>query len=109
MNCPACGNTLTAITAGDITVDACKGGCGGIWFDTLEIKKVDESSQSAGETLLHIDRNPMVHPDPSQRAQLNCPKCGAHMTRHFFSVKKQVLVDECPACGGTWVDAGELA
>jgi len=30
------------------------------------------------------------------------------MMRHFFSVKKQVEVDECPGCGGFWLDAGEL-
>ena len=30
------------------------------------------------------------------------------MQRHYFSVKRQVEVDECPACGGFWLDAGEL-
>jgi len=30
------------------------------------------------------------------------------MMRHFFSVKKEVEVDECPGCGGFWLDAGEL-
>ena len=30
------------------------------------------------------------------------------MMRHFFSVKKQVGVDECPGCAGIWLDAGEL-
>ena len=29
--------------------------------------------------------------------------------RHFFSDKKKVEVDECPGCGGFWLDAGELA
>jgi Zn-finger nucleic acid-binding protein len=31
------------------------------------------------------------------------------MMRHFFSVKRQVAVDECPSCGGYWLDVGELA
>jgi Zn-finger nucleic acid-binding protein len=30
------------------------------------------------------------------------------MMRHFFSIKKDVEVDECPGCGGFWLDAGEL-
>jgi len=30
------------------------------------------------------------------------------MMRHFFSVKQAVEVDECPSCGGFWLDAGEL-
>ena len=38
MNCPACGNVMTEVTAGDIRVDACKGGCGGLWFDEWELR-----------------------------------------------------------------------
>jgi Zn-finger nucleic acid-binding protein len=30
------------------------------------------------------------------------------MMRHFFSVKREVEVDECAACAGIWLDAGEL-
>jgi uncharacterized protein len=109
MKCPACGNSLSSIPVGELTVDACQGGCGGIWFDRLELAKVDESSQSAGEKLLQIARNPAVKFGPDNRPRLSCPRCGVIMMRHFFSVKKQVLVDECPQCGGTWLDAGELA
>jgi Zn-finger nucleic acid-binding protein len=29
--------------------------------------------------------------------------------RHFFSAKRRVEVDQCPNCGGYWLDAGELA
>ncbi len=28
--------------------------------------------------------------------------------QHFFSVKKEVAVDECPKCAGIWLDYGEL-
>jgi hypothetical protein len=31
------------------------------------------------------------------------------MMRHFYSPLKKVMVDECPNCGGFWLDAGELA
>lgn len=109
MKCPACGNPLSPITVGGITVNACQGGCGGIWFDRFELSKVDEPSQSAGESLLHIERNPAIQLDRNKRPQLMCPGCGVIMMRHFFSVGKQVLVDECPECAGTWLDAGELA
>ena len=30
------------------------------------------------------------------------------LKRHFFSAKKRVEVDQCPNCGGYWLDAGEL-
>ncbi len=107
MKCPACGNQLQQVAAGDVTVDVCKGGCGGIWFDNFELKKFDEPHEEAGQALLEIELAPNVSVDHSKR--LNCPKCdGVVMMRHFFSVKKQVEVDECPNCAGFWLDAGEL-
>ena len=107
MNCPACGNVLQTMTVSNIAVDVCEGGCGGIWFDNFELKKFDEPHESAGEELLDIEQDPSITVDRSQR--LKCPKCDdVVMMRHFFSVKKEVEVDECPGCGGFWLDAGEL-
>ena len=51
MNCPACKRVLEQLTVGDVTVDACRGGCGGIWFDNLELEKFDEPHEAAGEVL----------------------------------------------------------
>jgi Zn-finger nucleic acid-binding protein len=107
MNCPACSNPLHQMTVSDIQVDVCRGGCGGIWFDNFELKKFDEPHESAGQALLNIKRNPKLNIDHTKR--LKCPKCdNIVMMRHFFSVKKQVVVDQCPGCGGYWLDAGEL-
>jgi len=95
------------MTVGDVTVDVCKGGCGGIWFDQFEFKKFDEPHESQGQALLEIERNPALTIDHTKR--LKCPRCdNVVMMRHFFSVKKEVDVDECPGCGGFWLDAGEL-
>jgi len=107
MKCPVCGNVLQEMTVGNVTVDVCKGGCGGIWFDNFELKKFDEPNESAGESLLDIERDASIVVDHTKR--LKCPKCDdIVMMRHFFSVKKEVEVDECPNCGGFWLDAGEL-
>ena len=107
MKCPACGNMLQEVTVEDVTVDVCKGGCGGIWFDQFELKKFDEPHESAGQALLDVERDQSITVDRTKR--LNCPKCDdIVMMRHFFSVKKDVEVDECPGCGGFWLDAGEL-
>jgi uncharacterized protein len=37
---------------------------------------------------------------------MRCPRCGAKLVerRHHH-----VIIDECPECGGTWLDKGELA
>ncbi len=108
MNCPACARELTTMTAGAITVDVCAGGCGGIWFDHFELAKVDEQSESAGEALLDVPRDPSLTVDLERRR--SCPKCGPQMVmmRHFTSVARKVTIDECPGCGGIWLDAGEL-
>jgi uncharacterized protein len=91
-----------------ITLDVCRGGCGGIWFDRYELMKVDEMREFAGTELLDIGRDRTLVVDHNKR--LSCPKdLGVVMMRHFSSVKRRVTVDECPSCRGYWLDAGELA
>lgn len=109
MKCPACDRELTKLTVGEVEVDICKGGCGGVWFDAFELEKFDEPHESAGEELLQLAAEKTVTPDLERKRK--CPRCGDGVTmlRHFFSVKRQVRVDECPGCGGVWLDAGELA
>jgi len=108
MKCPTCGNELTQVIAGEIVADVCKNGCGGIWFDHYEFEKIDEKHEAEGEPLLHIERNPSVKVIHGEKRK--CPCCSdIVMMQHFFSVKEQVELDECPKCGGIWLDAGELA
>lgn len=108
MICPACGHGLTPVTSEGITLDACEGGCGGLWFDQFELKKVDEAHEAAGEAFLAISKQPGRVADREKRH--SCPKCpDIVMRRYFSSAKRQVAVDECPNCGGVWLDDGELA
>ncbi len=107
MNCPACGDTMTEKTIADLTVDVCEGGCGGIWFDNRELQKVDEAHEAAGEPLLDVAHDPQRSVDRSKRYM--CPRCvDVVMMRHHASVKGEVTVDECPKCGGHFLDQGEL-
>lgn len=108
MKCPACERELERTEVGDIALDVCRNGCGGIWFDNFELEKVDEQHEGAGEALLDIQPDSGVHVDHSQVRP--CPKCGdVLMMKHFVSVKHEVEVDECAGCGGIWLDFGELA
>lgn len=93
---------------GKLVVDVCQDGCGGIWFDAFELQQVDEQNEVAGEPLLHIRRDQRIVVDPLRKRE--CPRCaGMKLHRHFFSAKRRIEVDECPNCGGYWLDAGELA
>jgi Zn-finger nucleic acid-binding protein len=108
MKCIVCENKLSPIKAGNVVVDVCLGGCGGIWFDNFELQKFDEPHEHATQLLLKVRRKEGLTIDHSQKR--NCPKCDDMvMMRHFFSAQRRVEVDECPNCGGYWLDAGELA
>ena len=80
MECPVCTKALSTTTFGRITVEVCKGGCGGIWLDRYELMRVDETDESVGEGLLEIERDPNLEVDPSKR--LNCPKCPELASAH---------------------------
>ena len=98
---------MTNVEVGGVGVDVCKGGCGGIWFDTYEFRKFDEPHEEAGTELLDVEIDPNVKVDLSERRK--CPKCADFtLMRHFFSAKKAVEIDECAGCAGVWLDAGEL-
>ncbi len=107
MKCPACNHDLTEIEVGGVLVDICKGGCGGIWFDNRELEKFDEMHELDGEKLLDIETAKTVVVDHSERR--HCPRCETMiMMRHFTSIRRETEVDECPKCGGFWLDLGEL-
>ena len=57
---------------------------------------------------MEIQRDERIVVDASRKRE--CPRCpDVKLKRHFFSAKRQIEVDECPNCGGYWLDAGELA
>ena len=94
MKCPACFDELTAFQVGNLTVDVCQGGCGGVWFDAFELQKVDEERESIGEPLLHIERDEHLIVDQSRKRE--CPRCaGVKLHRHFLA----------PNAGSKWTSA----
>jgi Zn-finger nucleic acid-binding protein len=108
MKCPACFNVLRQYQVGSIHVDVCHQGCGGIWFDAFELQQVDEVHETAGDLLLHVQGNAELVVDHGRKRA--CPKCeGVKLKRRFFSARREIEIDECPGCGGCWLDAGELA
>lgn len=108
MQCPACHNQLSTRDAGDFEVDVCQGGCGGLWFDQLELKRLDEPHEGEGSSLLSVERISGFEVDHESKRQ--CPKCDEQtMLRSFYSPRIHVEVDHCPGCGGHWLDVGELS
>lgn len=108
MLCPVCEITLSEIPVEDFFVLACKGGCGGLWFESGTLQDVDDMDEDAGEALLEIQRDAKKDIDKSMR--LSCPRCeGITMHRHRHGPFSSVEIDECPQCAGIWLNAGSLA
>jgi len=107
MDCPRTGKPLKAVKVGGIEVDISEG-CGGVWFDNHELKKFTSTSSELGKVLAeHLKSFHNSLADDGQR--LNCPKdTDVVMMRRYFSARQQIEIDECPACGGVWLDAEEL-
>lgn len=108
MNCPRCATAMIEMSNHDVKVDVCQNSCGGIWFDWLELKKMDEEHESDESFISQLSGN--SHKPAIEDERVNCPTCDDNqvMMRRFWSIKKGVEIDECPKCGGFWLDAGEL-
>jgi hypothetical protein len=114
MRCPACNALLHTITvqtnnADALEVEICSQGCGGLWFDRFELKKVDENHEQLGARLIALSSQAKGEVLPGSRKRM-CPKCSnTVLHRHFSSIQRSIEVDECPGCAGIWLDQGELA
>jgi Zn-finger nucleic acid-binding protein len=86
-------------------------GCGGVWFDNLEFEKFDEAKESAGDKLVDLMASFSKGKKPVDLSKrVNCPRCpDTVLMRHFESSLRRITIDQCPSCGGIWLDAGELA
>jgi Zn-finger nucleic acid-binding protein len=87
-----------------MTLDVCYGGCGGIWFDASELERV---SSRAATTLHTIWQVPVANVKLTEPRM--CPRCPEQvLERKWFSDQRKVEIDQCPNCGGVWLDAGEF-
>lgn len=94
--CPRCaGNPALGefLDKSGVEYDACLE-CKGVWFDKGELARV---LGAAPDT-------PLLDPKPSKAP---CPRCKTPM-QTGGCVSPMLRVDACPACGGTWLDPGEL-
>jgi Zn-finger nucleic acid-binding protein len=107
MECPVCRKELREVTAGTINAEVCSEGCGGLWFDAKELRKAERAAEAETAALIAASPNRSVVARPER---LHCPRDPAIvMQQHFESAQGRITVDECPQCGGIWLDPGELA
>lgn len=103
LSCPKCTKSMERVTFEGTTVDRCTG-CYGIWFNALELdaivrhrgaRKLDIGSAEVGKEMDSTNR-------------IDCPNCRGPMLRLVNSRHPDVRYEQCSACGGSFLDAGEL-
>lgn len=102
LRCPACPDAaLTESSPREgLAVDHCAA-CGGAWLDIGEVYHFTRDPKSAQAALKAAYGRVM----PTTR---RCPRCTRDMKAARLEASG-VLIEACPACGGTWFDKGELA
>jgi len=101
MLCPRCKSNLIVVEYGGIELDWCPA-CEGLWFDRGEMELL-ATHRGAGSSSLDLDR-----PARTSERPLKCPLCRKSMDKRQLGEREPVVADICPACGGLWLDHGEL-
>lgn len=94
--CPRDGGALRPFTVADITVDTCAQ-CAGTWFDHGELARVTHDDELA-RLAADVQR-------AASESGFLCLRCRGPCARVAVV---DVEVDACAACGGIWMDGGEL-
>lgn len=107
MQCPACQHNLRRLKASMVTLDACHGGCGGIWFDHRELDMVNAEHPNADDKVANVNRDSTLK--VVENPHRPCPRCkNIALEQKLYSLGSGVIMDCCPKCQGVWLDHGEL-
>ena len=100
--CVKCNSVLDKSHVGDIEVDLCPA-CGGLWLDKGEIERLSKTPPDKVEEL----RQALAGGDQAgiSETQSFCPACSGALTEVRLG---RVMIDYCKACGGLFLDRGEL-
>ena len=100
MICPKCKGELSEIDSSEgITLDFC-GSCKGLWFDAGEVAEYFELSEDVPE----LDKARAT----ASLLDWQCPKCSGAVEELLYTALHDLKVDRCRACGGIWLDHGEV-
>lgn len=103
LKCPKCKGSLEQVLYGNIEVDRCTD-CKGIWFDSFEIEELKKVEGSESIDIGKVETGSKFN----QMGDINCPKCGARMTKMVDLKQSHIWYEKCPVCYGSWFDAGEF-
>jgi Zn-finger nucleic acid-binding protein len=86
-------------------VEGCRG-CGGIWFEHVELTVLARANAARlGELEERFQPSPA---DRKRQTRMSCPTCSVDLFEFEFKHAPGIRLDGCPNCKGIWVDDGEL-
>lgn len=103
VRCPADGETMSRVHAGDVALDRCPA-CSGIWLDLGELERL--CGGPGRELVASVDAGKPAAEDA--RGTRRCPRDGSPLVRVRHVEQRHVEMDQCSVCGGVFLDAGEL-
>lgn len=108
IKCPACGKLMKKVylEKQDFVIDVCLDGCGGIWLDTRELKKIDEQNEDISALTSAYANKTFEKADGT--TDRICPVCHTKMVKNHVSSKMEITIDECYSCGGKFFDYKEI-
>ena len=103
MKCPTCKTPMDQVSKTDIAIDVCPK-CGGTFLDKSELN-VLATGLAGNIEYCSIDKDAHRDRFPARF----CPRCaGQEMTKINLLAFSDVIFDHCLACGGFYLDKGEL-
>ena len=103
MKCPKCGEGFEAVTFNAVEIERCLG-CKALWFDML---KKEDLARMAGSEVIDIGSD-QVGRKNNQIQDYRCPVCESKMIPMVDKDQFHIHYECCPACFGTFFDAGEF-
>lgn len=89
---------MKTIKKGSTEIELCEQ-CGGIWCEAGELAAIAGTKQDL----------PPQSSASVEGLRAYCPTCECPLNRRYYSDRRQVLIDECTACKGVWLDQNELS
>lgn len=110
MKCPACDIETTIVQVVShygtpVFINQCQN-CGGIWFDSDELFRI---SPKEGDVVDVVDFSKVKALKEITDKPLSCPHDGSTLAVfQDINFPKNLVVENCPLCGGFWFNQGEF-
>ena len=105
--CPDCRLPMATQTYIGVDLDVCHS-CDGLWFDAEELRRLIAADPLA---MLAIEERcfPQIQQHKARQGVFSCPNCEGLLHVYAYQYNSQIEMEACDACGGFWVQEGELS